>query len=48
MSYLDTYYFNLRGKIFVIDFDGPYQNDKTPTAAMKKMERKALATFSIF
>ena len=40
VSYPDGYYFNLRGKILVIDFDGPYENDKTPTPETKKMEQK--------
>ena len=48
VAYPDGYYFNLRGKILVIDFDGPYDNDKTPTATTKKMEQKVLATFRIF
>lgn len=48
VSYPDGYYFNLRGEILVIDFDGPYANDKTPTAATKEMALKVLATFSIF
>jgi len=45
VSYPDGYYFNLHGKILVIDFDGPYESDKTPTPETKKMERKVLASF---
>lgn len=48
VSYPDGYYFNLRGKILVIDFDGPYENDKTPTLETKKMELKVLASFREF
>jgi len=48
VSYPDGYYFNLRGKILVIDFDGPYENDKTPTAETKRMETKVLASFRQF
>ena len=49
VQYPDGYYFNLRGKILVVDFDGPYDNaDKTPTATTKKMEQKILASFRIF
>lgn len=48
VAYPDGYYFNLRGKILVIDFDGPYENDKTPTPETKKIERKVLATFREF
>jgi hypothetical protein len=48
VQYPDGYYFNLRGKILVIDFDGPYENDKTPTPETKKMEQKVLATFREF
>ena len=48
VSYPDGYYFNLRGKILIIDFDGPYDNDKTPTPETKKMELKVLASFREF
>ena len=48
VSYPDGYYFNLHGKILVIDFDGPYENDKTPTPETKKMELKVLASFREF
>lgn len=48
-QYPDGYYFNLRGKILVIDFHGPYDDaDKTPTPATKRMEEKVLATFREF
>ncbi len=48
VSYPDGYYYNLRGKILVIDFDGPYENDNTPTPETKKMETKVLASFREF
>jgi hypothetical protein len=48
VSYPDQYFFNLRGKTLSIDFDGPYENDKTPSDEAKKMERKALASFREF
>jgi hypothetical protein len=47
-SYPDGYYFNLRGKILLIYFDGPYENDKTPTPATKKIEQKVLVSFREF
>lgn len=48
VSYPDQYFFNLRGKTLYISFDGPYVNDKTPTAETKKLESEILATFSTF
>lgn len=48
VAYPDGYFFNLRGKILVVDFDGPYENEKTPTPATKKMEQKLLASFRDF
>jgi hypothetical protein len=48
VSYPDVYYFNLRGKILLIDFDGPYENDKTPTPETKQMEQKVLTSFQEF
>ena len=48
VAYPDGYFFNLRGKILVIYFDGPYENEKTPTPATKKMEQKLLASFRDF
>jgi hypothetical protein len=48
VSYPDVYFFNLRGKVLAINFDGPYVHDKTPTRATKKMERKLLTTFREF
>lgn len=49
VSYPDGYYFNLRGQILLIYFDGPYEGgEKTPIAATKEMARKLLATFQQF
>ena len=48
VSYPDGYFFNLRGKTLYITFDGPYINDKTPSAETKSLERKLLATFRLF
>jgi hypothetical protein len=48
VSYPNTYFFNLRGKTLYITFDGPYINDKTPSAETKKLERELLATFRLF
>jgi hypothetical protein len=48
VQYPDRYYFNLRGNTLSIDFDGPYENDKTPTERAKEMERKVLASFYQF
>jgi hypothetical protein len=48
VSYPDGYYFNLHGKILAIDFDGPYENDKTPTPETNQMEQKVLASFREF
>jgi hypothetical protein len=45
VSYPDQYFFNLHGKTLALSFDGPYENDKTPSDAAKKMEMKALASF---
>lgn len=48
VSYPDQYFFNLRGKTLSIGFDGPYDNDKTPSEEAKIMERKMLASFREF
>lgn len=47
-QYPDQYFFNLRGKTLQLLFDGPYVDNKTPSAETKKIEREMLATFSIF
>ena len=48
VSYADQYYFDLHGKELSIVFDGPYENDKTPTAETKKMELQMLRSFREF
>jgi hypothetical protein len=48
VTYADVYYFDLRGKILAIGFDGPYENDKTPTSDTKQIERKVLESFQEF
>jgi hypothetical protein len=47
VQFADRYFFNRRGKTRYVTFDGPYENDKTPTAETKKLEREILATFSL-
>jgi len=46
--YPDDYFFNLRGKILHIEFDGPYFHDNHPFEETKKLEPKLLATFQTF
>ena len=48
VSYPDQYFFNLRGTELSFAFDGPYENDKTPTERAKKMERMLLASLREF
>jgi hypothetical protein len=48
VDYPDVYYFDLGGKILGIDFDGPYENEKTPTPATKQMEQRVLKSFQEF
>ena len=48
VAYADRFYYDLRGKTLTIDFDGPFINDKTPSAATKAIEAKMLATFRTF
>lgn len=47
-EYPDQYFFNLKGKTLLIDFDGPYINDKTPPQETKKMEELLLGTLRTF
>jgi hypothetical protein len=44
VSYPDQYFFNLRGKTLEIDFDGPYETSKSPSAETEKLEPIMLAT----
>jgi hypothetical protein len=48
VAYLDQYFLNLHGKLISIAFDGPYENENTPTVEAKKLERKMLASFREF
>jgi hypothetical protein len=48
VNYPDVYYFDLGGKTLGIDFDGPYENEKTPTPATKQMEQRVLTSFREF
>ncbi|MEK9181174.1 MAG: hypothetical protein AAB871_02995 [Patescibacteria group bacterium] len=45
VEYPDQYFYNLAGKLLVTNFDGPYENDKTPSNAAKQMEIQMLGTF---
>ncbi len=47
VSYPDRYIYNLNGHILVIDFDGPYTNDKTPPEETKQMEREMLQSLNV-
>lgn len=48
VSYPDGYFFNLNGKTLYISFDGPYDNDKTPSEEAKTMEKTVLESFREF
>ncbi len=48
VSYADQYFFDLKGKTLYIFFDGPYANDKTPSAETKALEPKLLSTLLVF
>ena len=45
VNYPDQYFYNLNGKLLVVNFNGPYENDKTPTPQTKQMETELLSTF---
>ncbi len=45
VSYPDQYFYDLSGQLLTISFDGPYANDKTPTAQTKQIESQMLSTF---
>jgi|GEM_PF-4901117 hypothetical protein len=47
VSYPDQYFFNLNGKLLIFIFDGPYDNDKTPSPAAKQTEGQILATLQV-
>lgn len=45
VSYPDNYFYDLNGKILIIDFDGPYISDKTPSDEIKQLESQILSSF---
>ena len=45
VNYPDQYFYNLDNKLLMFVFDGPYENDKTPSVAAKQMEDQILSTF---
>lgn len=48
IAYPDTYYFNLRGLILRLVFDGPYNREgKSPTAATQALEHAVLSSFRL-
>jgi len=48
VSYADQYFFDLKGKTLYVFFDGPYVNDKTPSAETKALEPQLLSTLRVF
>jgi hypothetical protein len=48
VCYPDGFFYDLRGKPLSITFEGPCADDKTPTAATKKIEDQILATFQTY
>jgi hypothetical protein len=48
VDYPDSFYFGLRGRLFSIEFLGPYSGDKTPAPETKRIEPKVLASFRSF
>ena len=50
VNYPDTFFYNLRGRILVIEFDGPYPLDsksKSPSDETKKFEKAVLESFRL-
>ncbi len=50
VNYPDTFFYNLRGRILVIEFDGPYPLDstsKSPSGETKKFEKAVLDSFRL-
>jgi hypothetical protein len=45
VSYPDRYFYNLDGRILVVEFNGPYIDDKTPSSKTKQLEPQILSTF---
>jgi hypothetical protein len=48
VNYPDVYYFGMSGRMFSIEFDGPYRYDKTPDEVTKRIEPQVLASFRRF
>jgi hypothetical protein len=45
VAYPDSFFYDLHGKILLIEFDGPYPpTDKTPSKQTKQMEIEVLKT----
>jgi hypothetical protein len=48
ISYPDQFFYDLRGKTLSIDFDGGYEDGRTPSDKIKLLERQVLATFRTY
>lgn len=48
VSYPDQFFYDLRGKTLSIDFDGGYEDGRTPSEKIKQLERQILATFRTY
>jgi len=48
ISYPDQFFYNLHGKTLSIDFDGGYENGRTPSEKTKRLERQILSTFRTY
>jgi hypothetical protein len=48
VSYPDQFFYDLRGKTLSIDFDGGYDDGRTPSEKIKRLERQVLATFRTY
>jgi hypothetical protein len=46
-QYPDSYFVNLKGKILEFAFDGPYEDNKSPSGETPELEPKILKTFRI-
>ncbi len=48
VSYADQFFYQLHGQTLSIDFDGGYEKGNTPSAAIKRLERRILSTFRTY
>jgi hypothetical protein len=48
VRYPDQYFINLNNTILEFSFNGPYDNDKTPSESAKELELNILSTFKFF